>query len=67
MGTIGRYGCYFLSIVRAAERMTGKRIDAVQIYNDATLARWMDSDCFVVKPDLIIGMMTGIKWAGTIQ
>jgi hypothetical protein len=63
MGTIGRYGCYFLSIVRAAEKITGQRIDAVQVYNDATLARWMDADCFVVQPDRILEMMTGRKWA----
>jgi hypothetical protein len=62
MSTVGRYGCYFLSIVRAAEKITGHRIDAVQVYNDATLARWMDADCFVVQPDRILGMMTGQKW-----
>ena len=62
MSTIGRYGCYFLSIVHAAEKITGQRIDAVQVYNDATLARWMDADCFVVQPDRIMEMMTGKKW-----
>ena len=62
MGTLGRYGCYFLSIVRAAEKITGHRIDAVQIYNDATMARWMDTDCFVVQPNRVLEMMTGQKW-----
>lgn len=62
MSTVGRYGCYFLSIVRAAEKIAGHRIDAVQVYNDATLARMMDADCFVVQPERIMEMMTGQKW-----
>ena len=62
MSTVGRYGCYFLSIVRAAEKITNSRIDAVKIYCDATQAKFMDSDCFIVQPDRVLKMMTGIQW-----
>ena len=62
MSTVGRYGCYFLSIVRAAEKITNSRIDAVKIYCDATQAKFMDADCYVVQPDRVLEMMTGIRW-----
>ena len=62
MSTVGRYGCYFLSIVRAAEKIMNSRIDAVKIYCDATQAKFMDADCYVVQPDRVLEMMTGIRW-----
>ena len=62
MSAVGRYGCYFLSIVRAAEKITNSRIDAVKIYCDATQAKFMDADCYVVQPDRVLEMMTGIRW-----
>ena len=62
MSTVGRYGCYFLSIVRAAEKITNSRIDAVKIYCDATQAKFMDADCYVVQPDRVLEMMTEIRW-----
>jgi hypothetical protein len=62
MGAIGREGCYMLCIVRAAERITGKRIDAVKVYLDAIERKQMEPDCYLLDPAAILSDLTGIKW-----
>ena len=63
MERIGKDGCYFLSIVRLAEVLTETTIDAVQLYAQALHAGWMMADCFVMRPDLILGHLTGKRWS----
>ena len=48
MKILGEYGCYFLSLVELAERLNGKRIDAVEAYLDALVKRRTDSEAEVL-------------------
>jgi hypothetical protein len=62
METIGRDGCYFLCLVKLAENITGTRIDAIPVYLEAVERQFMDSDCYLVRPDRIMELMTGRQW-----
>lgn len=62
MKQIGDTGCYFLCIVNMAERITGKRIDAVEHYLAAVNNKLMQENCFVMYPDKIMEQMTGTRW-----
>ena len=62
MENLGKWGCYFLCIVRLAELITGKSIDAVREYSHCTQARWMRWDCYITKPEEIMYYLTGVKW-----
>lgn len=62
MERIGKWGCYFLSIIYLAERITGTRIDAVVAYEQCVGEGWLGPDCFVTRPDKIIGYLTGKEW-----
>lgn len=59
---IGKYGCYFLSLIRAAEKIIGRRIDAIAIYEDVVKRGWMGPDCFMNRPNEVLGILTGEKW-----
>ena len=59
MTEIGKNGCYLLSIIHAAEVITHRRIDAVEVYLDAVEKKWSEIDCYLVHPDLILGSLTG--------
>jgi hypothetical protein len=63
MKIIGESGCYFLSLVRAAEIITQSRIDAVNVYNLAVMRGYMKQDCFVLRPDMIMAVMTNQMWS----
>jgi hypothetical protein len=63
MELIGAEGCYFLCLAQAAEKMTRRRIDAVAMYEDFVTRGWMGRDCFLNRPELILGAMTGKKWS----
>jgi hypothetical protein len=62
MEILGRDGCYFLSLVRLAENITGKRIDAIPVYLEAIERQFMDADCFLVQPHRVLEIMTGKRW-----
>lgn len=62
MSLIGAEGCYFLSIVRAAEKRIDRRIDAVELYLVAVSRHWMAEDCYVIQPDAIMGYLVGGTW-----
>ena len=62
---IGATGCYFLSIVKAAEDYTGKEIDVVHSYIKVTQLGYMDMDCYVKDPAAIMNYLTGEKWSTT--
>jgi hypothetical protein len=62
MEIIGRDGCYFLCLVKLAEDITGTRIDAIPVYLEAVERQFMDTDCYLVRPDRIMELMTGRQW-----
>lgn len=59
---IGQDGCYFLSIVKAAECLTTKEINPIAAYNLALKNRWMRDDCFMWSPEKLLSHLTGITW-----
>lgn len=62
METLGKSGCYFLSIIHLAETATHERIDAVEQFMLALSQGFIRQDCFVVSPALILSELTGIRW-----
>ena len=60
--TIGKYGCYFLSLVRAGELLTGIKRDALRLFQRAVEKGWSETDCFLLRPDLILQDITGDSW-----
>lgn len=62
MATMGDTGCYFLSIIRAAEKLTDKRIDAIDAYIYCHNRAWLGSDCFVHEPASIMSYLTLTNW-----
>ena len=63
MSTIGKSGCYFLAMVRAAEDLVGHRIDAVEVYETVTTHKFMDTDCYVTDAAAVMNVLTGKHWA----
>ena len=62
MELIGAEGCYFLSLIRAAELQILCRIDAVNAYEIAVSNLWMGKDCYLFKPARILEHLTGLTW-----
>lgn len=62
MKILGEYGCYFLSLVELAERVTGKRIDAVEAYLDALIKRKTDGEATMLDPAAVLSRMAGGTW-----
>lgn len=56
---IGKYGCYFLSILKAFDRTA----DFLELYDKYTSKGFMDADCFVKNPIGIVRDLSGYhKW-----
>lgn len=56
---IGKYGCYFLSLLKAFNRTA----DFLELYDRYIAKGWMDSDCYIKKPILIVADLSGYdKW-----
>ena len=62
METLGKVGCYFLSIVHLAEQVTLERIDAVEAFLFGIDQGFVRRDCFVERPAPIIDELTGVHW-----
>ena len=62
METLGKTGCYFLSIVHLAEYCTRERVDAIEAFLIALSDGNVQQNCFVVNPDMILTQLTGISW-----
>lgn len=62
---IGAEGCYFLSVVKAAEEIIGRYVDAYQVYLRAIDMGHMKEDCYLVRPEAILSMITGGLWVVT--
>ena len=56
---IGKYGCYFLSLLKAFKRTA----DFLELYDKYTAKGWMDSDCYVKNPiDIVVDLSGYNKW-----
>jgi hypothetical protein len=60
--SIGRDGCYFLSILRAAEIIVENDIDAIRTYPDMIGLGYMREDCYLLRPEAILSELTGKPW-----
>lgn len=58
---LGNSGCYFLSLIKIAEKITNSNIDIIQAFSDCVQKGWITSECYVNNPDLIITFFTGLK------
>ena len=56
---LGKSGCYFLSILNLAEKITGKLIDHARAYEECLGAAFIKADCFVNFPGRILEHYTG--------
>lgn len=63
MKTLGEYGCYFLSVVKVAEEITGKRIDAVEAFCRFRDKKYLDEEATMLNPDGILSELTGKKFS----
>ena len=62
MDTIGATGCYFLSIVEAANRFSKVEVDIYKAYKTAIASGWMGEDCYILDPAKIMGLLTSRPW-----
>lgn len=62
MKNLGEYGCYFLSLVHMAEKITGKRIDAVEVFVRVLEKKWVDEEATLLDPASVLGYMTGLNF-----
>lgn len=56
---IGKYGCYFLSIVEAAERKTGNYMPIMSTFLDMKRRGYIGEESYILAPDKILTMLTG--------
>jgi hypothetical protein len=62
MEEIGKFGCYFLCLVRIAEEETGHRIDAIPFYTIGQRLGYIVKECFINDPAKLLGLMTKKRW-----
>jgi len=60
---IAAEGCYFLSLLRAAENETGEYIDPYATYLKAVALHYMGDDCYITDPAALMQLVTGKRWA----
>lgn len=51
---IGESGCYFLSLCYIAESILGVHVDPIYYFNLFTKENWIESDCYLNRPDLVL-------------
>lgn len=56
---LGNYGCYFLSIVEAAERRSGKEYSILPIFLEMKKKGFIGKDSYIFFPDKILSALTG--------
>jgi hypothetical protein len=59
---IGRWGCYFLCILRLAEKLLGKMLDPFHLYVLAVQSHYMRENCFLDFPGGLLGALAGGRW-----
>lgn len=60
---IGEYGCYFLSIIRAAEKRTGQSVNPIAAYCDMQAKGYLGAHCFMEKPDAMLSELAGAPFS----
>jgi hypothetical protein len=56
---ISRYGCYFLSLGRQAEKIAGKELTPEQVltvYVAAVCSKQMDTNCYIMAPHTVCNL-----------
>ena len=59
---IGKWGCYFLCILRLAEKALGKFLDPFHFYILAVHGRFMRENCFLDDPAGFLSSLVGGRW-----
>ena len=59
---MGAEGCYLLSLIKAAERILGRYIDAYEVYIRAHAAGAIDERCYIYDPPAVMTLMLGGRW-----
>lgn len=77
METIGKWGCYFLSIVHLAEELLSHRIDAVEKYLEITTTKSklpeldgayiMSENCYISSPLEVLKTLVGGEWISRVE
>ena len=63
MLTLGKAGCYFLSMVHIAEScLSNRRIDAIEKFLDCVQKGYCREDCFVENPAGVMNVLYGGRW-----
>ena len=56
---IGMYGCYFLSLIEIARRVTKKQFQPIELYDQAISNGYMTVMCYMQLPNLFLQSMIG--------
>lgn len=64
---IGKSGCYFLSILRQAEIITGRTYNPIEEYEKSLEKNYIGEDCFVKQPAKILSDLTGMNFTVSKQ
>lgn len=59
---IGKAGCYFLCILRLAEKQLDRSLDVFHCYLLALTCGLMKENCYVEQPGKLLGMVSGGDW-----
>jgi hypothetical protein len=59
---LGLFGCYLLCLIELAERSLKKKLDSEVVYGEMLSRGFMDTECFLFRPDLIISSLTGKRY-----
>ncbi|MDR2821787.1 MAG: hypothetical protein LBV53_02415 [Mycoplasmataceae bacterium] len=59
---IGKWGCYFLSLLQAAKVELNSLEELTKLYNTFTTLKYMERDCSILRGDLILKYLTGKDW-----
>jgi hypothetical protein len=60
---LGESGCYLLCLVKIAEELRTKRIDAVATYLDCVKYNLCRDDCYILDPAAIMHLLYGGRWS----
>ena len=63
--TIGDSACLVLTMIKIAERHTGKEIDPIAVIEASLDNKWLEPNMLVAEPEKIMEYMTGQKWSYT--
>lgn len=59
---LGKYGCYFFSILKISTYCGSGHPDAFAMFERAIENKWCDEDAFMLEPAKLMNTLTGAKW-----